>query len=449
MTDRDPVQSASVQEDLEDQAREGVLHDYALAAVPAERRRGPYQMITVWMGWCVSISAFLVGGAIGAGTTFGEGISAIVLGNVILAVVGGLIGLVGYRTGLTTYLVSRILFGVRGSVVPSVILGVLAMGFIGVLMDAFGGAITALVPGLNWTAVVLLFALVVTLTALFGFRGLAALSAFAAPAMFVLAALGLWRIGATEEGFATVFAAVPGEPIGFQAAVAAVVAVWITGASLAADIGRYARRTGHIALGAVAGYVLGAGFFEAAATMSAMEVGNPNFVDVMSGLGLLLPAAVVLALALWTTTDNNLYSASLAFTNASNTAGGTVPKWVWVLISTAIATGTAFLGFAQEFLRWLEIIATVTPPFAGILIAHFWVLGGIRRPVERQLEALPVVRYEALAAWLLASLFAYYTDIFIAPLTGLVVGGLLYIIFTLAAQRLGPQRRAVADAAAG
>lgn len=421
---------------------EGVLHDYALAAVPEAKRRGPYQMVTVWMGWAISISAFLVGGAIGAGTTFGEGISAIVVGNVTLAVIGGLIGLIGYRTGLTTYLVSRILFGFRGSIVPSVILGVLAMGFIGVLMDAFGGAITALVPALNWTIVVLLFAVLITLTALFGFKGLAALSSVAAPAMFLLAALGLWRIGASEGGFATVLAATPDEPIGFTAAVSAVIAVWITGAALACDIGRYARHAKHIVIGAALGYVAGAGFFETAATMSAMEVGNPNFVGVMSGLGLLLPAAIVLALALWTTTDNNLYSASLAFTNASKTVNRTVPKWVWVLVSVAIAIGTAFLGFAQQFLSWLQIIATVTPPFAGILIAHFWVLGGIRRPIERQLEELPAIRFEALAAWLLASLFNYYVKFFIPPITGLVVGGLLYVVFVFITQRASVGRAA-------
>lgn len=428
---------------------EGVLHDYALAAVPEFKRRGPYQMVTVWMGWAISISAFLVGGAIGAGTTFGEGISAIVLGNVVLAIIGGLIGLIGYRTGLTTYLVSRILFGVRGSIVPSIILGVLAMGFIGVLMDAFGGAITALVPVLNWTVVVLLFAVLVTLTALFGFKGLAVLSSVAAPAMFLLAALGLWRIGASEGGFATVFAATPDEPIGFTAAIAAVVAVWITGAALACDIGRYARHSRHIVIGAVFGYVAGAGFFETAATMSAMEVGNANFVDVMSGLGLLLPAAIVLALALWTTTDNNLYSASLAFTNASQTVDRTVPKWVWVLVSVAIAIGTAFLGFAQQFLSWLQIIATVTPPFAGILITHFWVLGGIKRPVEHQLEDLPGVRVEALAAWLLASLFNYYVQFFIPPITGLVVGGALYAVFSLVMQRIRAEGRTVADTPRG
>ncbi|CAN5902977.1 cytosine permease [soil metagenome] len=421
---------------------EGVLHDYALAAVPIDNRRGVYQMTAVWMGWCISISAFLVGGAIGAGTTFGEGMAAIVLGNVALALVGGLVGYVGYRTGLTTYLVSHILFGVRGSIVPSVILGVLAMGFIGVLMDAFGGAITALVPGLNWTAVVLLFALLVTVTAIFGFRGLAALSSVAVPAMFLLAALGLIRIATSEGGFSTVLAAAPEEPIGFRAAVAAVIAVWITGAALACDIGRYARNSKLIVIGAVAGYVLGAGFFETAATLTAMEVGDPNFVVVMSGLGLLLPAAIVLALALWTTTDNNLYSASLAFTNASDTVGRTVPKWVWVLVSIAIATGTAFLGFAQEFLSWLQIIATVTPPFAGILIAHFFAMGGIRQPVDRQLEALPAVRVEALAAWLLASLFNYYTDVFIAPLTGVIVGGVLYVAFSFIARKLGSDDRA-------
>lgn len=418
------------------------LDDYALAAVPADKRRGAYQMITVWVGWAISISAFLVGGVVGAGTTFEEGMTAIVVGNAILAVIGGLIGIIGYRTGLTTYLLSRIVFGSRGSVVPSIILGVLAMGFIGVLMDAFGNAMTALVPAIPWTVVVLLFALAITVTAIFGFKGLAALSSVAAPAMLLLALLGLFRIGSAEGGFGAVFAAEPAQPIGFQVAVTAVIATWITGAALASDIGRYARRAPHIFLGAFCGYVLGAGFFEVSATMSAMQVGEANFVGVMSGLGLLLPAVVVLALALWTTTDNNLYSASLAFTNASKISGFAIRKPVWTLVSVAIAIGTAFLGLAQEFLRFLQIIATVTPPFAGILIAHFWVLGGIRREAGTLLEGLPGVRVEALVAWAVASVTMYLTDLFITPVTGVVLGGLLYTVLALIGDRTRAARPA-------
>lgn len=423
-----------------------LAHDYALDPVPTDRRRSLYSLVAVWVGWAISVSSFLVGGAVGAGTTFGAGLTAILLGNAILAVIGGLIGYAGYRTGLTTYLACRILFGVRGSAVPSIVLGVLAMGFIGVLMDAFGTAMADLVMGVPWTVWVLMFAVAVTATAMFGFKGLAVLSVVAAPLMLVFAIYSLVRIGGDDGGLAAAVDAVPATPIGFDVAVTAVIATWITGAALASDVGRYARRPAHIAIGAVAGYVLGAGFFETTAMISASAVGNPNFVVVMSQLGLLLPAAVILGLALWTTTDNNLYSSSLAFTNASKVLGRTVNKKVWVLVGIAIAIATAFGGFAGNFLAFLSIIGTVTPPFAGIFIAHFYLFGGLRTPAPTLLAAAPVVRWPALAAWAVTSVTMYYWAPPLRPLVGLFLGGALYAVVTLVTGRAESRGRLDASA---
>jgi cytosine permease len=144
----------AVSKDFQDDA----LHDHALDAVPAVKRKTLWQLCAVQIGWNISISAFLVGGVVGAGTTFTTAITALALGNLFLVVVASLVGYVGYRTGLTSYLVSRVVFGLKGSVLVSLVLGVLAMGFIGVLMDSFGTAFTTLVPAIPWTAVVLFLA---------------------------------------------------------------------------------------------------------------------------------------------------------------------------------------------------------------------------------------------------------------------------------------------------
>jgi cytosine permease len=412
----------------ESDTRVSLEHDYALDPVPTDRRRGLYSLVAVWVGWAISVSSFLVGGAVGAGTTFGTGLTAILVGNAILALIGGAIGYIGYRTGLTTYLASRIIFGVRGSAVPSIVLGILAMGFIGVLMDAFGTAMVGLVPDVPWTVWVILFAVAVTITAVFGFKGLAVLSVVAAPLMVAFALYSLFRIGGDDGGFSAAVDAVPAAPIGFDVAVTAVIATWITGAALAGDIGRYARRPSHVAIGAVCGYVLGAGFFEFTAMISSSAVGNPNFVVVMTQLGLLVPATVILALALWTTTDNNLYSSSLAFTNASKVLGRTVNKKIWVFVGIGIALVTAFGGFAGNFLSFLSIIGTVTPPFAGILLAHFFVLGGLRTSAGSLLAAAPVVRWSALVAWVITSVTMYYWAPPLKPLVGLVLCAALYVI---------------------
>ncbi|MFI6456378.1 purine-cytosine permease family protein [Streptosporangium amethystogenes] len=404
------------------------LDDHALEPVPAHRRKSLIQMIIVQIGWNISVSSFLVGGVVGGGTTFGEGMAAILVGNLILVAVSTLIGLVGYRTGLSSYLAARVVFGRQGAVVVSLLLGVIAMGFIGVLMDTWSGAVHKLIPAIPPWAFILAFGAAITTTAIFGFKGLAKFSAIAVPIEVAIALLALFKIGGGDGGFAEVAAQQPAVPIGFAVAVGAVISTWVTGAALVGDVTRFASRGRDVIISCFAGFVVGAGVFEIIATVSAMSVGNSNFVLVMQGLGLLAPAAVMLVLALWNTADNNLYSASLAFTNASNTLGLRVGKPAWTLISIVIAILVAFAGLAAQFLVFLNVIAIIAPPFAGVLIAHFWILAR-HRTGDQLLESAPAVRAEALVAWVVAALLAKYTDVLLTDaIEGLVYGFVCYAV---------------------
>jgi len=170
------------------------LQDHALEPVPAASRKSLVQLVIVQIGWNISVSSFLVGGVVGGGTTFVEGLLAILLGNLLLVAVAYLIGMVGFRTGLTSYLASRAVFGTRGSIIVTVLLGVVAMGFIGVLADTWGTAVNKLVPAVPGWAFVLAFALAITSTAIFGFKGLQRYSAIAVPIEIAIALLALVAI---------------------------------------------------------------------------------------------------------------------------------------------------------------------------------------------------------------------------------------------------------------
>ncbi|MGW4425737.1 purine-cytosine permease family protein [Streptosporangium sp. NPDC004631] len=397
------------------------LDDHALEPVPLNRRKSLTQMIIVQIGWNISVSSFLVGGVVGGGTTFGEGMAAILVGNLVLVAVAALIGTVGYRTGLSSYLAARVVFGRQGAVVVSLLLGVVAMGFIGVLMDTWSGAVHKLIPAIPPWAFILAFGAAITTTAIFGFKGMARFSAIAVPIEIAIALLALFKIAGGEGGFAEVVSQQPAVPIGFATAVGAVISTWITGAALVGDVTRFAIRGRDVIIACFAGFVVGAGVFETIATVSAMSVGNSNFVLVMQGLGLLAPAAVMLVLALWNTADNNLYSASLAFTNASNTLNLRIGKAVWTLVAITIAVLVAFAGLAAQFLVFLQIVALIAPPFAGVVIAHFWIL--TRHQMSgRLLESAPSVRPEAMVAWVLAAVLSKYTDVLLTD----AIEGLLY-----------------------
>lgn len=412
-----------------------IMADHALQAVPRSRRKPLIQLIVVQVGWNISVSSFLVGGVVGGGTTFGEGMAAIAIGNLILAVIATLVGIIGYRSGLTSYLAARAVFGRNGSIVVSLILGLVAMGFIGVLMDTWGVAVNRLLPAVPSQAFVIAFALAICTTAIFGFKGLQTFSMIAVPIQIAIALVALFRIGTLDDGFTGVFAHEPAVAIGFSAALSAVVAVWVTGAALVADVQRYALRARDVVISCFLSFFVGVGIFEVVATVSAMKVGESNFVVVMQGLGLLALAAVLLFLALWSTADNNIYSASLAFTNASNLMGLKLKKPVWTIVAVLIAVGIALLGVADRFAEFLDVIGVVVPPFAGVLLAHFWVLERHMDP-QRLLGNLPSVRWEAVACWVVGALIARYADFLQADaIEGLVAGFVLYAVLGLLTQR--------------
>lgn len=70
-------------------------NDYATSSVPISQRRGFFGTAMVWVGWCISLSAFLTGGTIGAGNTLWIGLLAVLAGNLLLFVLGSLCGVIG------------------------------------------------------------------------------------------------------------------------------------------------------------------------------------------------------------------------------------------------------------------------------------------------------------------------------------------------------------------
>lgn len=116
---------------------------------------------------------------------------------------------------------------------------------------------------------------------------------------------------------------------------------------------------------------------------------------------------VVLVLAQWTTNDNNLYSAALAFSVIFRGAR----KW-WLTaaagvigIILALPEPVAIYG---QFPQWLMFLGVLIPPIAGIYIADYYL---VNRDFYK-FENLPQVakaRWLMLASWVVASFIGFCT----------------------------------------
>ena len=219
---------------------------------------------------------------------------------------------------------------------------------------------------------------------------------------------------------------VPSQPLPFITAMGAAIATWIGGASMAADITRYSKKRSHVIGGACCGYLLGCGIFEGVAVVTSVGAGAGSLVMVMSSMGLLLPAIVVLGLALWTTTDNNIYSSALAFCNASKVLKLKISKPVWTVICVLIAFAVSFLGIADKFDAWLSFTGSLCGPLAGMMIAHYLVLNrGDKFYVPRSF------RLSGWVSWLGASIGSQFSFSSIPAFEAIILGFVLYIVTSL------------------
>ena len=76
---------------------------------------------------------------------------------------------------------------------------------------------------------------------------------------------------------------------------------------------------------------------------------------------------------------------------------------------------------------WLNFIGTVMPPFAGIIIAHFWIIHRDKKKVFMPSG----FRWTAFVSWILAVVIAKVSNVTIPAIIGLLSAIVIYAIIGL------------------
>src|SRR5437660_922168 len=213
--------------------------DHALEPVPEKEQRGLLSTVGVFVAWVITTTPFLVAAALASGMTFWTAVAALLVGTTITATVGMLVGVLGQRTRMNSYLVSRIVYGVKGSTLISVLIGILSVGFVGVIASFLGAVISAGIPFLPVWVGSLGFVIFSTYIALVGYKGLSVVGQISVPLLWALGLFLVIKTLSSGGGFGHITAFVPKGSLSFGVAVTVVVADWITGATIASDIARF------------------------------------------------------------------------------------------------------------------------------------------------------------------------------------------------------------------
>ncbi|MDE1549386.1 cytosine permease [Jeotgalibaca caeni] len=394
-------------------------HDYSLVAVPQEEKKGFWPMFSIMVGFSFFSASMWAGGTLGTGMTLPNFLLSVFLGNLILGIYTSALAYIGSGTGLSTHLLARYSFGEKGSYLVSLLLGGTQVGWYGV-----GIAMIAIpihkITGVSLPLLIVLGGIIMTASAYFGIKTLAIMSYIAVPAITILGSLSVNSAVDSVGGWGAFMEIEPTNQISVITALTMVVGSFISGGTTTPDFVRFSKSKKIGVSTTVMAFFLGNSLMFGFGAIGAMATGFADIADVMFSQGLVAPALIILGLNMWTTNDNAIYTAGLAFSSMTK-----IPKNKVIIVLGAIST-VCSLFLYNNFQGFLTSLGTFLPPIGGILIADYLIHDKKTRYKNFENQTFETVNWFAILAMIIGTAVAIVTP-GIPPLNGVFATFVTYI----------------------
>ncbi|ABZ76720.1 permease for cytosine/purines uracil thiamine allantoin [Shewanella halifaxensis HAW-EB4] len=339
-------------------------NNYSLTPVPNSARKGVLSLTMVMLGLTFFSASMWTGGTLGTGLSFNDFVLAVLIGNLILGIYTSFLGYIGAQSGLSTHLLARYSFGLKGSWLPSLLLGGTQVGWFGVGVAMFAIPVQK-ATGIDTNLLIIISGLLMTFTVYFGIGAIMILSAIAVPAIALFGGFSVLQAVDTMGGMQGLMAVEPENPIDFNTALVLVVGSFISAGTLTADFVRFGKNPKTAVFVTMFAFFVGNSLMFIFGAAGAAATGQADISEVMIAQGLLIPAIIILGLNIWTTNDNALYASGLGFSNITG-----LPSKYLSIFNGVIGTLCA-LWLYNNFVGWLTFLSAAIPPIGGIIIADY------------------------------------------------------------------------------
>jgi cytosine permease len=407
--------------------------EYATEPVPDQSTVGWFRVALVASMIPFSLPTFLTGLEVSAVSSPQRAASMLVAGALILTVIGSITAGIGASTRLSSYMLNRVAFGTRGAALVNMAFAVSLLGWFGVNINLFSGAVIRLADDLFGMTVpgwpVELFAgLIMTVTTIFGFRAINLLSLLLVPVLMVVT---VYLIGGSLEllPLSELMARRSEVEISFGDGVSSVVGAVIVGAVILPDITRFVRHwSGAVYLVILSYFVVNLTVMVAGG-IAAAALEQDDLLSIMITLGIGWAAFAVVILGSWVLNSLNLYSTMLS---VESTLLG-LDYRILILMSGTLGTLAAFFDILDFFLSFVFYLSIVFVPVAGVIAVDYLFL---RRAAyrEQRLQLERTARATAIASWAcgacaaLAGSLGWLTLSGIAAVDAMLVSALVYYL---------------------
>lgn len=395
--------------------------EYSQGAVPLSARNNFWKTLSVMLGFTFFSASMLAGGELGLGLSFPQFICIVLLGNLALGIYTGALAHIAAKTGLSTHLLAKYAFGEKGSYLPSFLLAFTQVGWFGVGVAMFAVPV-AKAMGWNVYALIFIFGIAMTITAIYGMKSLVVLGFIAVPAIALLGGYSVIDAVGEMGGTRALFDYQPETTMTIAAALTICIGSFISGGTLTPDFARFAKTSKSAVTATVIAFFVGNSLMFLFGAVGAMSFGLGEISEVMFLQGLMMPAIIVLGLNIWTTNDNALYASGLGFAHITK-----LPKKMFVVINGVVGTILAMWMY-NNFVGFLNVLGAAIPSIGALLIAdYFFVRYGKYKALQEM--KFQTVNWLAVAAWAIGVAIAQLAP-GIVPLNALVGTAVVYIVLT-------------------
>ncbi|MEM7281046.1 MAG: cytosine permease [Pseudomonadota bacterium] len=365
-----------------------------------------------------SLPTFLSGIEIMEVTENKDAMIGFVVGGFILAIVGSIMGAIGARTRLSSYMLTRIAFGTTGAAFVNLALAIALLGWFGVNIDLFGSAILQAAEQMfgyslkPW--VVEIFAgLVMTLTTVYGFQAINKLSLLFVPILMVVTGLLLAK-ALGEASFSQILQTNKVATMSFGTAVSTVVGTVIIGAIIMPDITRFMREWKGAIYTSILAYLVVGPIVMGVAGFAAEALETHDLLGIMIAVGLGWAAFAIVIFGSWVLNTLNLYSTTLSVEATFTQIKGAIV----VIPLGVLGTVAAFFNILDSFTTFLTVLTIIFVPVAGVIAVDY--LLARRDAYHDELEAkMRRLSVTALIAWVAGAVVSVLSSFYSLTITSM------------------------------
>lgn len=408
-----------------------IADDYSKTKVPLDKTVHGIHIASIIVGIGVTLPTFLLGAEVTQAIGLSDSFWVFIAVNFVLGILCSITAIIGNRTRLSTYMLLHFSFGRKGTLLINFLIGITLLGWYAVTVEIFGEALTDAFKHLlnldfpSYVSIII-GSILMTLTAIYGFKMMDRFSAIAVPLMVVFLVYVLY-VATRDNSISSLLSIKGNGKMTIIECISAIVGMTILTPVLMPDYSRFAR-TDKDSLISVLGLVIGFPLILLAGAIPSLITGEIDIMKIMISLSLTIPAFIILIFSTWTTNASNLYSTQLTlatiFKNQSNAKLG--------LIASAIGTLVAVIGIATHFITLLSILSILIPPISAIFIADFFFIRKQHYDLE-DFDNLPSYDLSASISWIVACVVAflgsydYITITSISFFDSFIIGFILYL----------------------